>query len=244
MDEVWSQFRTRCQEIEHYIRTLRFIEESGTRIVSRDGSKYFPIDTTTQHVLKASVFLHLYNLVESTITACLTQVAKELHARNMKYTDITDGWRRSWLREVGQANDPLNPEKRLEAMLNVCDSVARGAVIEFEPLVGLNIDDQRIEKLTEQHGIPLRLPQKVRSSVKRPLMDGNGLLVHIRKTRNELAHGFASFADCGRDRTVRDLRNWRVIVVRYLRAVIRCFGKYLARAGFKRTHDALADRAS
>jgi hypothetical protein len=244
MDEVWNQFRTRCQEIERYLLALRFIEESGTHIVSWDGSKHFPIDTTTQHVLKASVFLHLYSLVESTIAACLAQVARALRDSSLTYEELTDEWRRSWLRDVGQASKTLNPDKRLEAMLTVCDSVARKTTIAFKPSIELNVDDRRIEKLSEQHGIPLELPPRVRSSVKQHVVNEDGLLVLIRKTRNDLSHGFASFADCGRDRTVRDLRRWRVVVMRYLRAVIKCFSKYLDRAGFKRTNDALADRAS
>ena len=235
MESIRTEFRERCGEIGKYLQAVRFIEEKGAEIISRDGTHRLLLDLTTRHVLKASVFLHLYNLVESTVTRCLHRVCEEIENSSVAYTDLADEWRRSWLQEIGKTNEPLNPESRWETLLSVCDHLVNGTVVNFRPsLSGGNLDDVSIERIAERHGVALILPDHIKRGVKRHVVDDNGPLELVRLRRNELAHGRASFRDCGRNVSVRDLRAWAAIVRRYLRVVISSFERYVTAVGFSR----------
>lgn len=234
MIEIRKSFRERSREILQYLDTLRLVENA--EFVSRSGNRRLTLDATTHHVLKASVFLHLYNLVESTVTGCLSRIAEEIRDNGVAYDDLSEEWKRSWLQERGQTAKPLSQEKRIETLLDICEHLIGRKTIDFEPSMrgGGNLDDSQIEKTAKRFGIDLNIQPSLRQSVKRHVVDDMGPLKLIRQRRNELAHGEASFGDCGRNVSVRDLRNWTAVVVRYLREVIRCFEEYLHDRRFER----------
>ena len=121
-------------------------------------------------------------------------------------------------------------------ILELCATVVDKAPIAFKPGVGAgNLDDHRIEKLLKRHGISLVLPVAISTAIKKPVVDEYGPLVLVRVRRNELAHGLTSFADCGKDVSVPDLRHWTAAVISYLRAILDRFELCLHAAEFKRS---------
>ncbi len=236
MQEIRQEFRQRSFEVAYYLTTLRFLEDSGAELVARNGQARRAVDTTTRHVLKGSVFLHLYNLVESTVTACLARVADEIRDGSVVYERLAEEWRMHWLDHEGRAGELLSQEKRIQLLLEICEHVVGRRAIDFRPsLPGGNLDDRQIEKVARQFGVPLAVRRSVEEGVKRHVVDDEGTLGLICRRRNELAHGESSFGDCGRSVSVRDLRTWAAAVVRYLRELIRCFAEYLEARGFERS---------
>lgn len=236
MHQIRFDFRERCLEITGYLDTLLFIEQHGSEIVSRDRKRRREIDITTRHVLKASVFIHLYNLVESTVAACLQRVALEIESCCIGYAQLTDEWRASLLRELGKASQSLGPESRLSNLVDVCNLLFSGDPLAFKPAIaGGNLDDSLIEKLLKRHGIDLILPRGLQTQVKKHVVDEQGPLAVIKVRRNELAHGLTSFGDCGRNVSVPELRAWTAATIRYLRRIIEQFEGYIVGRGFQRT---------
>src|SRR5689334_17115773 len=123
MNAIKTSFRERATEIRGYLDLLQFVEEAGSQVISRDGTEQFPIDTTTRHVLKASVFLHLYNLIESVVKACLERVTQQIHDGSLTYGGIAEEWQQCWVQGVAKLTEPLNPEHRLERLLLMCDGI-------------------------------------------------------------------------------------------------------------------------
>src|SRR4051812_46018082 len=107
MQELRRRFRERALEVTRYVSTLTFVENHNALLVSHSGQARLHLDMTTRHVLKASVFLHLYNLVESTVTACLLRVSDEIRSQKLHYGDLSIEWRKIWLHEFGKATQPL-----------------------------------------------------------------------------------------------------------------------------------------
>jgi hypothetical protein len=234
MEAIKSGFRARCREITSYLDLLQFVEESGSNVVSRDGAAQFQIDTTTRHVLKASVFVHLYNLVESTVTECLSRVAQEIRDSGLTYRDINEDWQKCWLREIGQTAEVVNPDVRLRALLRICNDVLRTTPITVKPKIsGGSLDDSRIERLLGRHGVCFPISTKLQTAIKKHVVDDNGPLKLVRIRRNELAHGLSSFGDCGRSVSIRDLRDWTAVVLWYLKQLISEFDRHLKSNGFK-----------
>lgn len=234
MKAIKDGFRARRHEITRYLDLLQFVEESGSEIVSRDRARQFSIDTTTRHVLKASVFVHLYNLIESVVTQSLERVAQEIRDGGFTFGDINKAWQRCWVQELAKTNEQMNPEKRLSKLLAICDSLLAKEVVVVKPRVpGGSLDDTRIEKLLDRHGIQLSTSDRFKRIVKGQVLDLNGPLKVVRLRRNQLAHGLASFGDCGRDVTILQLRQWAAIVFWYLRHVIAQFSRHLTDGEFK-----------
>ena len=234
MKAIKARFKERRREIRRYLDMLNFIEVTGSELLSRDREEQFSIDTTTRHVLKASVFVHLYNLIESVVKACLEQVAEEIHSNGLTYRDLSEEWQRCWVQQVAKSDELLNPEKRLNALLTMCNQLLAQETVVIKPkFSGGSLDDNRIEDLLRRHGISLSIPSKLRELIKRHVVDQNGPMKVVRLRRNELAHGLASFGDCGRDVTIRDLREWSAIVFWYLRELVTQFERHLASGEFK-----------
>ncbi len=234
MRAIKESFRDRCREISHYLDLLQFVEESGSEVVSRDGVKRFSMDTTTRHVMKATVFLHLYNLIESVVQKCLERIAQEISDGRLTFGDVSAEWQRCWIQGVGKTDEPLNPAKRLEALLYMCDRLLERHPMVVQPkLPSGSLDDERIYAALRHHGINLKISARLNTAVKRPVLNRSGLLKLVRKRRNDLAHGLASFGDCGRDVSIRELRGWSAIVFWYLRQVIMQFEQHLAAGDFR-----------
>lgn len=235
MKAIRAGFRERCREITRYLDLLRFVEETGSDVVSPDRKRYFPIDVATRHVLKASVFIHLYNLIESVVAQSLERVAQEIHDGKLTFAEISKEWQRCWVQELAKTAEPLNPVNRLTALLTMCDRLLAQDPVVVKPRVpGGSLDDARIEKLLRHHGIHLSMSPRFTVAVRHHVVDLNGPLKVVRIRRNDLAHGLASFGDCGRDVTILQLRQWAAIVFWYLRQVIMQFGQHLAAGDFKR----------
>jgi hypothetical protein len=234
MDAIKATFRARCAEIHHYLNMLEFIEDSGSDVVSRDRTKEFAIDTTTRHVLKATVFLHLYNLVESVVKQSLERVAQEIKDSGLTFADVSKEWQRCWIQELAKTSEPLEPARRLKALLVMCDHVLAQSPVVVRPKVpGGSLDDDRIDHVLRRHGITLTISPRLRTAVKRHVVDSYGPLKLVRLRRNDLAHGLASFGDCGRDVSIRDLRSWAAVVFAYLRQLIIQFSQHMSAGGFR-----------
>jgi len=239
MKDIRARFKERRREIRRYLDMLNFIEITGSELLSRDRREQFSIDTTTRHVLKASVFVHLYNLIESVVKACLEEIAQEIQSSGLTYSDVSEEWQRCWVRHVARLEEPLHPRNRLNALLAMCNQLlARETVVIKPKFSGGSLDDNRIEDLLRRHGISLSIPSKLRQLIKRHVVDQNGPLKVVRLRRNELAHGLASFGDCGRDVTIGDLREWSAIVFWYLRQLVTQFERHLASGEFKQRNTA------
>jgi hypothetical protein len=176
----------------------------------------------------------LYNLVESTVSECLKRIAQEISDSGLTYGDIREEWQRSWLQEIGQTAESLSPDTRLKKLLKICNDLLGGVPVTVNPkLPAGSLDDLRIEKVLRRHGIEASFSPWLQAAVKRHVVDDNGPLKLVRIRRNELAHGLSSFADCGRNVSIIDLRNWAAIVFWYLKQLIWEFDNHLKDRKFR-----------
>lgn len=239
MIDVERDFRLRCREIIKHLNTLRFIEDHGAFLVSpsgasRQGEARMKIDINTRHVMKASTLLHFYNLVESTVYSCLREIGEEIVSQRVSFRDLSQPWQEAFLRDVGKIGDPLNPDRRLENLKEVCVAVSPGSVAKFSPRLSAgNLNDDSIGRIFKRHGLSLRLGSRLQMRIKRHVVDNMGVLELVRVRRNQLAHGQISFADCGRVLTVVDLRGWAASIIRYLRVVLLVTSTCILTAEFR-----------
>lgn len=235
MREVRRQLRSRMRDILSYLRVLYFAEQAGGTVWIRDrASRQEELRPNTIHVLKAGVFLHLYNLVESTVTDCMKRVADEIRATT-SFHELEDGWRRAWATSAGKLDKDLALDKLLTEVVLLCQSIVDGDAIDIKPKIGVgNLDDRRIEKLAERYGIELKVRPAVVKAVKHQVFNDLGFLGVVRDRRNRLAHGLGSFSETGRDYSTGDLIKWSWGTYGYLREIVGSFESYLSKQEFRR----------
>jgi hypothetical protein len=226
MDDLNQAFEERLQEIEAYLDLLEALERQVQEGTPQFGNNGTTITVQQQRILYSSVFLQLYNLVESTLTRCLEAVSKSVINRFTHPGHLSDSLRREWVRFIARTHTELNCENRLESALKLCDHLVQTLPIstfEIEKGAGGNWDDNAITKISTRLGFVLRISPDVYRGVKRPFRNDKGPLEFIKQLRNELAHGSLSFAECGEGVTVSELRELTERTSLYLREVVACF---------------------
>lgn len=237
MQEIRQELRQRMRDILAYVRILQFIEQAGGGVALQaawDESR-LAIQQNSIYVLKAGLFLHLYNLIESTVTSGMEYITDQIKSNNLLFEHLDDHWQKAWAMSFAKLDEDLGPDRRLEAALRMCRAVATDLNVDVKPKIGVgNLDDRRIEELAKRYGIRLNIRPSVKRAVKREVLDDLGFLGLVRKRRNDLAHGHDSFADIGRNYSTNDLARWSWATYQYLKELLSSFEAYAATSSFAR----------
>lgn len=226
-----TAFEERRQEIEAYLSFLEGVEIEARSGPPRLGARGALITTQQQRILYSSVFLQLYNLVESTIVRCLDGVTQAAIASSIwSPGDLTNDLRREWVRVTARTHIEMSYQNRLESALHLCDHLVAALPVSgfaMEKGGGGNWDDDAIEQIVTRLGFKLTVDNAIYQGIKRPFRDDLGPLGLVKKLRNNLAHGSMSFAECGENVTVSELRNLSDRTAAYLREVVKAFVAYI-----------------
>ncbi len=219
MNTVTADFEKRVKEIEVYLRHVEAIEEKDGKLSVETARRRVlrKINPELVKVLKANMFLLLYNLVESSVRQSLIEIFDTITAEQMSYEEASDQVKMLW---IGKGHSKFK-NKSAEQIFQILASLAQDIVkLEFGDgtISGGNIDGRKIRELSDVYGFSSAVHKNARDGTK---------LFEVKKHRNNLAHGLESFAECGRNYTVSDLRQAKHEVVMYLRGILRNISRYL-----------------
>lgn len=244
MELVRSVFNERVLDIESYFELVNNIElaiSSGGAVLRFNTTSY-TVKPEQQKIMYSSIYLHLYNLIESTISTLIEAV--ERHATmgiNGQLALLTANMRKLYVTSVAAPFELLTNEKRLEKALLLFEQVLnlRPIDIKIPPGGGGNWDVSEIEKLSKSIGVNIALSGPLKQKVFRPFRDDKAPIRLIKEIRNKLAHGSISFAECGSNHVASDFRKLIDIVKDYLSYIINQYDAYINQHGYKAENQTL-----
>jgi hypothetical protein len=233
--ELENAFEERLGEVEAYLSFLEEMELASQAGAPRFGPAGAPLTQRQAEILRAGVFVQLYNLVEATMTRCLDALATSSHDGRWLPSQLVPAFRKEWIKVAAGVNVQMNPETRLEYATKLVELLVGGQSLKpfkIEKGGGGNWDDELIEALLRRLGVTLILAPGVRTAAKRPYRDDMRVMRMIMKMRNDLAHGNISFAECGENETSKSLREVTHAAAMYLRSIVRAIERYIERHEF------------
>jgi hypothetical protein len=214
---LFQDFNERSKEVSKYFMFLKSLEQGTTKLSmeGKDGNpKIKEIDPELIKTLKASGFLLLYNLVEATMRNAIEAIFDELKSKGVSYDEITPKLKKIVLRNLQKQN----PNK-VSSIITAISLDIISAGFDKQKLFSGNLDGKRIRETAEEYGF---------SHLTNYAKTGNGSdLLTIKSNRNDLAHGFKSFAEVGRDQTADELLQIKNQTVRYLKEIMKNIEQYL-----------------
>jgi len=240
MDDTKSVFDARCIEIKHYMDFIKCIEPEKTFIDLSEAdviecgqedevdgqvvTSRISIGNETKKILKANVYLLLYNLVESTVRNTLQAIYDHLETKGISFHDVRDELQLEVLKNLKryiQNKDVVNFNQQIT-------DISKDIVyMTFNPSDRFNgnVDARLVREKVEKMGFSVVAEAFARDGVD---------LLSIKSQRNSLAHGELSFCDCGKDLVASDLDDMFERTRAYLAALIQCSESYIAQELYKK----------
>lgn len=227
MQTVIENFGQRSQEIEKYYKVLLILDDENVSIIKSGNlrKRTIKLDNDALKVMKATCFLLLYNLVESSIRESFTFLYEKINSEEHKIENYNESFRKLWLNQRFKNIKPISSSQITYKTLifEIVDEILNSHNFEMDPCslpISGNLDARKIKDLFSKHSINLDIHHRA---------FGGGELRTVKEKRNALAHGNVSFSECGREYTVDDLVNIKKRTVVYIRSTLRNMKKFTER---------------
>ncbi|WP_258237846.1 MAE_28990/MAE_18760 family HEPN-like nuclease [Pseudomonas sp. Q2-TVG4-2] len=225
-----SDFNDRVKEIDQFIRFLAMVEEGGASVhrAEKKTHRNKQIDDGCFKIMKASAFLLLYNLIESSIRSSFDLVYESIKHDSLSPSQLNMLFRDLWVRQRFLILDghSASPRNYQEITIKIINDIFEDSSVILDaarlPVSG-NLDAEEIRKICRKHGI---------SSATHYSANGGEKLGLVKKQRNALAHGNASFVEVGRQFTVGDIDAIKQQTVVFVRSILRNILKFSERKSY------------
>lgn len=218
MQAIFDMFDERVQEINLYFEAIKELDRNS----NEDSSTEAYFNSEFIKILKANTLLMVYNLVESTVMGGILEIYDKVKQEGLTYAgvrkEIKDIWFSYKFRQVYDQQAHYNSYKG--KALEIVNSILVGEVIELDrkaTAISGNLDAQQIRNVCSEHGIIFQPDAKSRGGI---------VLETVKERRNDLAHGTLSFAECGRDYSIKDLGKIKDQAVLFLRGLLASMKQY------------------
>ncbi len=205
LEETRSDFESRIQEAREFVAFILQQESIGADA---------PIKT-----LKASCFLLLYNLVESTLTSAIESIHEEIEQNGFGFDECRDELRE----ELHRLLCKRTWEKVKGSIVSINRDIVHRTFLKKEVFSG-NLDPRLFRKHAKRYGFRPPVPKKIHDKIR-----------ELKDRRNDLAHGVFSFEEIGRDIAVQELELYLKSVESYLINAMEHIADYLDNKSYLRS---------
>ncbi|MBI1766075.1 MAG: hypothetical protein HYR56_32120 [Acidobacteria bacterium] len=220
MQVVQADFDARAKEVDEYFDFVKAILSADSELAYTDNFGVvcaYKVSSDLQKTLKATGFLLVYNLVESTMKNALEAIILHLLAHRVGFDDLS-----SKVKVVVLKNAKACSPEKLEPHLSQIGLDIIEHTFRKEELFSGNLDAREIRETMQTYGI-----------IRKHGVNGDCLLT-IKAQRNALAHGTVSFTECGRDYDIVELTKYKDDAKAYLQATLNDIEHFLANDDFRK----------
>jgi hypothetical protein len=217
---LFQNFDERAQEVSRYFLFLKNLEQGSIQLSMGNpkNTKTKPINNDLEKTLKATGFLLLYNLVESTMTNAIQTIFDELKNKNISFDDVRDEIKKIIIDNI-KDKDNKSTANLLASIQNISLDII-SASFNKKRLFSGNVDAREIKDTANTYGFSYKT-----NAIK--TQNGSDLLT-VKTNRNDLAHGFKSFEEVGKNATADELLKIQKRVICYLRGILENIEIYLS----------------
>lgn len=207
MDFLLQDLDDRKDEIEEYLRLITFLD-SSTKITNQDDQN-FEITSLLVKTIKGSVYLLLYNLVESTMREAVVAIHDDITASNSAFDELRQELQKKVILRAKQDGVAV---KALQASLsNDISMNFHKATLRKKTLFSGNIDREKIKAVAQTYGFSYETVYQHTSHGEQ--------LDTVKQHRNDLAHGNKTFAGIGSEKSAQELQAFSEKVIAYIYAI-------------------------
>lgn len=213
---VFEDFKERSEEASKYFIFLQNLEQGKIKLVEEipGNNKAQERDKVLENTLKASAYLLLYNLIESTMKNAIEAIFDELQNQGVSFDDI-----RPELKKIILVNlKRRNPDKILDEIQDISLDIVKVGFNREELFAG-NIDSKLIRETAKKYGFYSPTDDK-------KITNGEDLYL-VKNNRNDLAHGSKSFTEVGKEKGADELIKIKNQVVEYLEGILKKVETYI-----------------
>jgi MAE_28990/MAE_18760-like HEPN len=203
MTSLKLDFNLRCAQIRAYLILLTAVERTSSPGTSEEEAL---------KVMKSAAYLLFYNLIESTMRGVYVELFDKLNTEGIEFDQLIND-----LRTLVWKNAKRPAAEKLLPLINKLSKDVIHASFDKEAIFSGNVDARKIRDSLREIGLPpVKLPA-----------DRNNTLLAIKTARNQLAHGYLSFGEVGRNATATQLEASFVVVEKQLNYVLQKVEAYL-----------------
>ncbi len=230
-----DDFQRRSKEVEIYFDILLSIDKfDKPKLVAFDGinEKQVEIvfDSERKNLFRASAFLLLYNLVESTIFNSVIAIFDSIEEKGYKYNHVIDEIKRYWLNNIYKHDERIQKDSVINSFMQIALKIFNETLTLASTYIdyGGSLDARNIRATATKLGINI---QKLQTGYNE--LTHGAALKEVCQKRNWLAHGEKSFSEIGQDYDYNQLNDWRNYITEHLERFIESVESYIEAEGYK-----------
>ncbi|MEI3228309.1 MAG: MAE_28990/MAE_18760 family HEPN-like nuclease [Lachnospiraceae bacterium] len=165
-----------------------------------------------QLILKSSLMLMIYNMVEGTMSNLLKEYFDRIHSKNISISSLPNDFQHTIQSYLDKKHSKNNNE---EDSVDTIFELSYTELTKYLKLFSGNLDSRSIREVSKKLGVDLP------SSVMEPV------LLTVKNKRNKLAHGDTIFNNACQDIPLKDLKEIGAKTHNFLQEVIDAYERCL-----------------
>lgn len=221
---AYDEFEDKCKEIERY---LNFVDDldlgSDNKLLYKDEQNIWStkiISREVQKTLRASCYLLIYNLLESTTCDALDAIHLTLYSEARDLQDLSDNVKKIIFANLKQGLGDGGVKRIIEDQIDLRTEILKHGYSKRNFLSG-NFDIDQIQKVIKKYGFSLHVVNGEHGKYKPEIIKS------IKNKRNDLAHGSISFEQCGQNIPLFSMREKYINASNALLALFNGINNYL-----------------
>ena len=224
IDAIWfleDDLYSKERQIDDVLNLISVLDRNDV-FLSEENNLLYP-NNELINTLKSTIYLMLYNAIESTFSECLQAIHDTLEENNENFNELRNPLKREILSRIKKGHRNIDDIASPEAV--PLEHTIHSKTFTKNLVFSGNIDREEIKNIAEIYGFST-------NSIYNKTRHGETLKA-IKSTRNRLAHGDIDFVGAAQQDTIPDLFDLKEKTMNYIYAMLGNVDDYLENRDFK-----------